>query len=109
MSNFSCGTPVFANATTATCLQCKKLVHLRINPRLVGLLADESGAIKPGQLIWSDEAWWQLLGRTAESLSRSSLEILQYLESRLLFLRLAVLFGWSQKVGRIVILRVQIV
>ena len=70
---------------------------------------DESGAITSGKLIWSDEAWEQLLGRNAEGLAGSSVRLLNYLENRLLFLKLAVMFGWSEDVGKLCILRVTIV
>ena len=105
----SCGVPIFANATQTKCKQCDKDVPLRINPRLLGLLIDESGAITSGKLIWSDDAWWQLLGRTAEELAQSDAVLLKYLEDRLLFLKLAVMFGWSADVGKLVVLRVTIV
>ena len=70
---------------------------------------DESGAITSGKLIWSNEAWEQLLGRNAEGLAGSSVRLLKYLEHRLLFLKLAVMFGWSEDVGKLCILRVTIV
>ena len=70
---------------------------------------DESGAITSGKLIWSDEAWEQLLGRNAKELADSSVKLLKYLENRLLFLKLAVMFGWSGEVGKLCILRVTIV
>lgn len=70
---------------------------------------DESGAITSGKLIWSDDAWEQLLGRNAEGLAGSSLKLLKYLENRLLFLKLAVMFGWSEDVGKLCIMRVTIV
>jgi hypothetical protein len=35
MSNECCGIPIFANAVSATCKQCDKIVGLRINPRIV--------------------------------------------------------------------------
>lgn len=70
---------------------------------------DESGAITSGKLIWSDDAWEQLLGRDAEGLAASSLKLLKYLENRLLFLKLAVMFGWSEDVGKLCIMRVTIV
>ena len=70
---------------------------------------DESGTITSGKLIWSDEAWEQLLGRDAKGLADSSVKLLKYLENRLLFLKLAVMFGWSEDVGKLCILRVTIV
>ena len=80
----------------------------------VGLLIDETGGITCGKLIWSDEAWEQLLGRNAAGLVEASCspnreELLKYLEHRLLFLKLAVLFGWSEAVSKLVILKVGIV
>ena len=104
--NSSCGVALYANATSFKCKQCEKRVALRINPKLVGLLVDETGAILAGKLIWSDLAWEQLLGRTPKELVAMSKELLQYLEHRLLFLRIIVLFGWSTEVGKIVLLKV---
>ena len=72
-------------------------------------MIDETGAITSGKLIWSDEAWEQLLGRTAQELAGSSLTLLKYMEARLLFLKLAVMFGWSEDVGKLCVLRVTIV
>ncbi|KAL9129416.1 MAG: hypothetical protein Q9217_002121 [Psora testacea] len=101
-----CGVPIFANAMRTKCKQCEKEVPLRINPRLVGLLIDETGAVTSGKLIWSDDSWSQLLGRTAEELASSDATLLRYLENRLLFLKLAVMFGWSSSVGKLAVLRV---
>ena len=72
---------------------------------------DETGAITSGKLIWSDEAWEQLLGRNAQELAAATgnVQLLKYLENRLLFLKLAVMFGWSEEVGKIVVLRITIV
>lgn len=75
----------------------------------MGLVVDETGAVKSGNLIWADEAWEQLLGRNAADLAGSSLDLLKYLENRLLFLKLAVMFGWSEDVGKLCVLRVTIV
>ena len=79
--------------------------------RQIGLLIDETGAITAGKLIWSDEAWEQLLGRSAEELAAATpnIQLLKYLDIRLLFLKLAIMFGWSEEVGKIVVLRVGIV
>lgn len=72
---------------------------------------DETGAITSGKLIWSDEAWEQLLGRNAQELAAATgnVQLLKYLENRLLFLKLAVMFGWSEEVGKIVVLRITII
>lgn len=102
-----CGLPIFANCLTATCKQCEKPISLAINPRLIGTLIDETGAIGSGKLIWRPQAMEQLLGRTAMELSMSSPALLKYLEQRLLFLRLSVLFGWSEQVGKLAACQVQ--
>lgn len=70
---------------------------------------DESGTIISGKLVWSDDAWEQLLGRDAEGLASASLTLLKYLDRRLLFLKLAVMFGWCEDVGKLCVLRVTIV
>jgi hypothetical protein len=103
----SCGIPIYANAITTTCKQCSNCVPLRINPRLVGALIDESGAVACGGLVWSDAAWEQLLGRTAEELTQASKEVLGYLEHRLLFLRVTLLFGWSEELGKLCVCKVE--
>ena len=77
----------------------------------MGLLLDESGALNPSKLIWSPTAWTQLLGRSAEDLAKAAenVVLIKYLENRLLFLRIAVLFGWSDQVGRLCVLGVTII
>ncbi|KAH7371258.1 hypothetical protein BKA66DRAFT_470009 [Pyrenochaeta sp. MPI-SDFR-AT-0127] len=92
MSNECCGIPVFANSASAKCTQCDKAVALRINPRILGPIIDETGQISSGKLILSDSAWEQLLGRTAEQLLVTDINVLQYLEHRLLFLRVTMGF-----------------
>lgn len=69
-------------------------------------MIDETGSIGSGKLIFSTEAWEQLLGRTAEELAQANTHLLKSLENRTLFLRLTLLFGWSEKVGRLCICRV---
>ena len=121
----SCGVPLFANATSTKCKQCEKGVPLSINPRIVspppalsfhipplvplilltqiGPLTDETGNIATGKLIWSPEAWEQLLGRTASEFVSASTDVLKYLEHRMLFMRVTVMFGWSEEVGKLCI------
>ncbi|OCK79378.1 hypothetical protein K432DRAFT_299970 [Lepidopterella palustris CBS 459.81] len=109
-----CGVPLYANTITAKCKQCEQTLQLAINPRLVSLsfiisplpsphsilkqvgpVIDETGQIATGKLIFSTTAWEQLLGRTADQLVTSTLEVLNYLEQRLLFLRVTLGFGWA--------------
>lgn len=58
----------------------------------LGPIVDETGQVSSGKLILSDEAWAQLLGRTAQQLVESGVDVLAYLEQRLLFLRLTMGF-----------------
>ncbi|KAI4617561.1 uncharacterized protein J4E87_008197 [Alternaria ethzedia] len=105
MSNECCGIPIFANSTQVVCKQCEKLVGLRINPRILGPLLDETGQISSGKLILSDAAWTQLLGRSPEQLVDTRLEVLRYLEQRLLFLRISVGFALKleDEIGRLAV------
>ncbi|KAF1994902.1 hypothetical protein P154DRAFT_501038 [Amniculicola lignicola CBS 123094] len=89
-----CGIPLFANTTSAICKQCNKTIPLRINPKILGPLLDETGQIASGKLIFSPDAWTQLLGRTAEQLAETDIDVLRYLEHRLQFLRVSLGFGW---------------
>ncbi|KAI9872923.1 MAG: hypothetical protein M1830_001057, partial [Pleopsidium flavum] len=101
-----CGVPLFANATTTRCKQCESVVALSINPRLVGSLYDETGRISCGKMIWSTEAWEHLLGRTAEELVSCNEDSLSHLENRMLFLRVTLLFGWSEQVEKLAVCQV---
>ena len=69
-------------------------------------MVDETGSIGSGKLIFSPGAWEQLLGRTAEELAQADSHLLKSLENRILFLRLTLLFGWDQQVGRLCICQV---
>ncbi|KAF1846902.1 uncharacterized protein K460DRAFT_49741 [Cucurbitaria berberidis CBS 394.84] len=95
MSNECCGIPIFANAVTAPCKQCGRPVALRVNPRILNSIIDETGQIGSGKLIFSDAAWEQLLGRSAAQLVVTDVEKLRYLEQRLLFLRVTLGFALS--------------
>ncbi|KEQ96193.1 hypothetical protein AUEXF2481DRAFT_4437 [Aureobasidium subglaciale EXF-2481] len=103
MCNECCGIPLYANSTTFKCKHCDKQVPLRINPRLIGKLVDESGCIGTGKLMLSDYSWTRLLGRTAEDLIHSSASELKHVEHRMLHARITLRFWWSSKVGKLVI------
>jgi hypothetical protein len=66
----------------------------------IGPVIDETGQVATGKLIFSDTAWQQLLGRTPEQLVKSALDVLGYLENRLLFLRVSMGFGWCLEGSR---------
>ncbi|KAL2222439.1 hypothetical protein M432DRAFT_538832, partial [Thermoascus aurantiacus ATCC 26904] len=130
-----CTMPLFANAVAAECGQCGRRAELRLNPQVIGALSDETGTIacspsapslsssrgaasfsptaSPTPLIWSPHAWRQLLGREPAELlaaptpdSNGEASLLGYIESRLRFQRITVVFGWSGEVGRLAICRV---
>lgn len=107
LSTECCGIPIFANSVTERCRQCDRYVCLRINPRILGAVVDETGQISSGKLVLSDAAWEQLFGRTAEQLVGSDIETLRYLENRMLFLRVTMGFGLylggEDEVGRLAI------
>lgn len=74
------------------------------------MITDETASIMAGRLIWSVEAWEQLLGRTAQELVESSTALLRYLERRLEYLRVTLVFGWAGEEvtgGRLMILGVK--
>ncbi|KAL6709076.1 hypothetical protein ACN47E_001892 [Coniothyrium glycines] len=95
MSNECCGIPMFSNNVCEKCKQCGKAVTLRINPRILGPLVDETGMISSGRIILAEKAWQQLLGRTPEQLGKTEVNVLSYLEQRLVFLRVTMGFALS--------------
>jgi hypothetical protein len=131
-----CGMPVYANTTRGRCGQCGNMVHLRVNPNLIGGMADETGGVgcafapidasqtgkkkAHSKVLWTDEAWCQLLGRSVEELAAFCREhvtvkakkengnLLRYLEQRLLWMRVVLMVGWTGCVGggRLAVLRV---
>ncbi|KAL1998817.1 hypothetical protein VTN02DRAFT_5532 [Thermoascus thermophilus] len=121
-----CNMPLFANAVSADCGQCGRNVELRLNPQVIGALTDETGTIScsppppfrgpsalsnpPSRLsstplVWSPHAWRQLLGREPAELLTAAPAHLGSIQSRLRFLRITVVFGWSGEVGKLAICR----
>ncbi|KAF2666878.1 hypothetical protein BT63DRAFT_441918 [Microthyrium microscopicum] len=95
LGNECCGIPIYANAIAGKCKHCDKEVPLRVNPRILGTVMDETGCSATGKMILSHQAWEHLLGRSAAELASASSELIEYLEQRLLFLRVTLLFGWA--------------
>ena len=94
--NECCGVAIFANGTSST---CQKPVTLRLNPKVLGPVVDETGTASTGALIFSHEAWQQLLGARADRLCAMDYEGLKHLESRLLWLRVTLCFVWFAEQG----------
>lgn len=105
-----CNIALYSNSLTATCKGCDKQIDLRLSPRILGQVADETAVIACGRLLFSDQAWQDLLGRTPDGLLKLGYEEIKYLSDRLLFCRITLLFGWtgdeSRAGGRICVLGV---
>lgn len=99
LCNECCGVPIYANNDAAKCKQCDKTVALKVNPKVLGNIVDETGCVGTGKLVFSDKAWEQLLGRTAGELGRMGVEELKYLEARLLWSRITMCFVWVAEEG----------
>jgi hypothetical protein len=68
------------------------------------MILDETGCVAPGKLLWSARAWEQLLGRPVAELAAMSIEDIRWLEQRLSFLRMHMVFGWDENIGRLAVL-----
>jgi len=105
-----CSMPLYANDLVAACKGCDKNVPLRLNPKIVAQVMDETGVVGSGKLLFSDQAWRSLLGRAPADVLKLNDEGIGYLSDRLLFCRLTLLFGWtgdeSKAGGRICVLDV---
>lgn len=102
-----CGIPIYANLLSGTCKQCDKIVPLALNPGIVGKLLDETGDIGQGKLVWTEEAWEMLWGRSVDELCVMGSKEIGLLESRVLGLRFSFLFGWEESIGRLAVLEVR--
>jgi hypothetical protein len=102
----SCGVPVYASTPVAICKNCDKKVGLQLNPKVIGTLVDETGSISPGKLLWSAGAWEQLFGRPVKELVTEDIDMMRLMEQRMVCMRFHVMFGWAEKVGKLVILAV---
>ncbi|KAK5704544.1 hypothetical protein LTR17_021813 [Elasticomyces elasticus] len=90
-----CSMPTYANATVAKCKGCDKNVDLRLSPKIIGQVMDETAVVGPGKLLFSNHAWRGLLGRQPADLLIMGDEEAKYLSDRLLFCRVTLLFGWT--------------
>lgn len=102
-----CSMPIYANSTTGTCKGCEKKVDLRLNPKILGQVIDETACVGPGKLLLSVHAWVDLLGCSPEGLLELGSEELRHIAEQLLFSRLTLLFGWNREAGgRICVMRI---
>lgn len=111
LSNECCNTPIYSNALTVQCKGCDQNVQLRLNPKILGQVIDETGVIAAGKMLFSDQAWRELLGRGPDDLLQLGYDEIKYLSDRLLFCRVSVIFGWtgdeSKAGGRVCVLGVR--
>jgi hypothetical protein len=55
-------------------------------------------------MIWSEQAWESLLGRTVQELAENtSTDVLRYFDEFFLFMRINLAFGWSPEIGKIAV------
>ncbi|KAK0258735.1 hypothetical protein B0A54_15304 [Friedmanniomyces endolithicus] len=90
-----CSMPIYTNDLIATCKGCEQKVPLRVSPKIIGQVMDETAVVGPGKLLFSDRAWWSLLGREPAGLLTLGEDKMKYLSDRLLFCRVTLLFGWT--------------
>ncbi|KAB8290828.1 hypothetical protein EYC80_008465 [Monilinia laxa] len=90
-----CGIPIYNNTPHIPCPHCSKPLTLSMNPKIIGTLVDETGCIAAGKLIWSENAWKELLGRSVQDLCQMACEEIRLLECRIVGLRLSLCFGWA--------------
>ncbi|KAK0719704.1 hypothetical protein B0H67DRAFT_643026 [Lasiosphaeris hirsuta] len=129
-----CGVPLYANRLHGMCKNCQTEQSLHLNPRIIGSLADETGTVALGKLIWSDRAWTELFfgtgnysrastsadhvdltaGDAQEAVGFSWQELvaldvnrLRSVEEQLEFSRVTLTFGWSPELGRLCVLGVE--
>jgi hypothetical protein len=89
------------------CKNCDQEISLELNPNIMGTFIDETGSISPGKLLWSRQAWEELFGRRVEELVTMDRATMRYMEQRMVFLRITLVFGWAEQAGRLAILAVR--
>ncbi|KAK8154487.1 hypothetical protein BKA80DRAFT_190698, partial [Phyllosticta citrichinensis] len=86
-----CNYPLFANVPSVACPSLT--VPLRLNPRVIGTIHDETGSVASGKLIWYEEAWTQLFGLCTSELATLDRETLRALEARCAWVRVSLFVG----------------
>lgn len=111
----ACGHPLYANQPSLTCPHCDAQdVPLRLNPRILGTVVDETGSVATGKLVLAEEAWGELLGRGVAEVVGAEMEVLRALEERLGWVRVTLVVGWvggageeEEGVGRVCVVGVR--
>jgi hypothetical protein len=73
----------------------------------MGTFIDETGSISAGKLLWSRQAWEELFRRRIEEFVKMDYTAMEYLERRILFQRITLIFGWAEEVGKLAVLAVR--
>ena len=135
MEVLSCGIPLYANRPTMVCKRCSAEQCLTLNPHIIGRLADETGSVALGKLMWSERAWMDLFFRggnysAAGHIPRTSGGVtdtttgskpacswkeltgpdpsgLRAVEEQLLYSRITLTVGWFSEAERLCVLSVQ--
>ncbi|OAF60003.2 hypothetical protein VC83_03054 [Pseudogymnoascus destructans] len=111
-----CGIPIYSPEPTAPCLTCGTIQTLSINPAIIGLLLDETGALEAEKLQWMPKAWKELLGEAGamgilggnkEAEDAAAINEIREMQQRITGLRFSFLMGWSGEVGRLCVLGVR--
>lgn len=87
-----CGLPIYSNSSVVSCKQCDKPVTLKVNPRVLGVVIDETGSVGAGKMVLGETAWEELLGRSAADLAKMKLDEVNALEARMLWVRVTLCF-----------------
>lgn len=98
---------MYANEPVAKCKNCNKELELQLNPKVIGSLIDETGSIAAGKLLWSAQAWEDLFGRSVEELVAMDIQMMKLMEQRMAYMRVHLVFGWAEEVGKLAILAVR--
>jgi hypothetical protein len=111
LSGECCSQPLYANRQTAQCEKCNSVVRLRLNPKILDYVVDETGTVSSGKLLLSDQAWHDLLGQDVGSLVQLNADEMGLLSDHIIFCRLTFVFGWSGGLtevgGRICVLAIR--
>jgi len=116
----SCGVMIYANTSVAKCRTCDRPKFMQLNPKIFGVVADETGCLSAEKLVWSEQAWRQVCFPNehgewpdctqfdvAGTTSRLDMPTLQAMEERWLYTRMTIIFAWAGAIGRICVWKVQ--
>lgn len=101
-----CKTANSSNHARTSCRRCQRIVTLPLNPDIVGSILDETASIGQGQLLLSETAWTDLLGRGPELVGEMTREQMGFVENAVRWQRVTLAFLWTRALGRIAVGRI---